>query len=174
MTTRLTPETQLYLIQSQSAPMTLIAFSGYALASALLGLSAQDREFGTLNTGIFALAVLAGVLNAALTLLVFPWLFSVVSRAYRAPTETHEVRAITAMSLMPVILMTLLSLVVGLAGPLSVLGSLLALAVFVHGLALANGTTHTAALTHTLGVFVTLLLGMTVVSVVLALVTSAL
>lgn len=174
MTTRITPETQLYLIQSQSAPITLIAFGGYALVSALLGLSAQHKDFGSLNSGLLALAVLAGILNAALTLFVFPWLFTRISRAYGAPSETNEVRAITALSLMPFLLAMLLSILLGLAGPLAVVGSLLALLVFVHGLALANGSTHSSALTHTLAVFVTLLLLMTGVSLITALIASAL
>lgn len=167
MSTHLSPDMHLYLIQSKAGPLTLAAFAGYALASAAVGLSARDPGFGSLNTGLVTLAFLAGVVNAAMSLLLFPWLFATVSRLYGAPTETSEIRAISALSLAPVIVATLLGTALG-APVLTALASLLALAVFVHGLALANGTTHTGALTHTLAVFVTLLVFLTAVALVLA------
>ncbi len=170
MSMHLSPDTQLYLIQSKAAPLTLIAFVGYALASAAVGLSARNPDFGSLNTGLATLAFLAGVVNAAMSLLVFPWLFATISRLYGAPTETSEIRAISALSLTPVILATLLGTVLGLP-VLTALASLLALGVFVHGLALANGTSHTGALTHTLAVFVSLLVLLTAVALVLAMAT---
>jgi len=168
--TRLTPDQQLYVIQSQSVPATFTAFAGYTLASLLVGLAGRQAGFGTLNTGITVLALLAGILNAALTLGLFPWLFTWISRRYGSASETHEVRAITALSLMPVIVTTLLTLLVGGVLPLALLGSVFAFAIFVHGLALANGVTHLAALRHTFAVFGTLVLALTALSVVLTLV----
>ncbi|WP_102128454.1 hypothetical protein [Deinococcus planocerae] len=167
MTTPFTPEHQLYVIQSQGTPVTLLAFAGYVLAGTLVGLSVRDPSFETLNTGLISLALLAAVVNGALTLGLFPWLFTGLSRCFGAATERHEVRAITALSLVPVILATLLSLVVGLGGPLAVLGSLVAGSVFVHGLSLANGVTFRQALRHTLVVWVVLILGIILLSAAL-------
>lgn len=168
MTTQITPEHQLYVIQSQGTPVTLLAFAGYVLAGTSVGLSVRDPSFGTLNVGVTWLALLAAVVNGALTLGLFPWLFTGLSRLFGAATERHEVRAITALSLVPVILATLLSLLVGLGGPLAVLGSLMAWGVFVHGLALANGVTFGQALRHTLVVWAVLIMGIILLSAALS------
>ncbi|GAA5533859.1 hypothetical protein [Deinococcus aluminii] len=167
MTLRATPEQQLYVIQSQGTPITLAVFAGYILASTVLGLTARDAAYGSLNTGLTVLAFLAGVVNATLALGLFPWVFTWLSRRLGAPSEVGEVRTITALSLVPVILLMLLSTLAGLTGPLAVLGSACALAVFVHGLALANGSSFTRALLHVLAVVGLLLLAFVVFSLLL-------
>lgn len=167
MTLRATPEQQLYVIQSQGTPVTLAVFAGYILASTVLGLAVHDPSYGSLNTGLTVLAFLAGVVNAALALGLFPWVFTWLSRHLGAPSEMGEVRTITALSLVPLILLTLLSTLVGLTGPLAVLGSAFSLGVFVHGLALANGCSFTRALLHVLAVFGLLLLALMVFSLLL-------
>lgn len=155
---------QLYLIQSKSNLLTLMVFGAYTLVSAYVGLEARAAGLGSLNTGLWVLSTLSGMVNASLVLLLFPVMFTWLSRRLGAETVLAEVRSISALSLVPVIVGTLLGALGGLpfwAGTACVTST----AVFAHGLGLANGTRFGAALKHTLGVWGLLLMSIVVLNV---------
>jgi len=154
---------QLYVIQSRSNLLTLVVFGAYTLVSAYVGLEARAVGLGSLNTGLWVLSTLAGVVNAGLALLVFPLVFTWLSRRLGAETVLAEVRSINALSLVPVMVGTLLGTLggapvwVGVAGVASTV-------VFAHGLGLANGTRFGEALRHTLAVWALLVLSVLVLN----------
>jgi len=150
-------ETQLYVIQNKSLALSLAVLCGAALSSMYVGLDARAAGLGSLNTGLVALSALSGLVNAGLALLVFPLIFTPLSRWFGAASEVSEVRAINALSFVPIILGTLLS-TLGAASLWAGVAGLASTAVFAYGLSLANGTGFLAGLRHTLAVWGVLLL----------------
>ncbi|AZI44393.1 hypothetical protein EHF33_16070 [Deinococcus psychrotolerans] len=154
---------QLYLIQSKSNLLTGMAFGAYTLVSVYVGLEARAAGLGSLNTGLWVLSGLSGIVNASLALLLFPLVFTWLSRRFGAETLLAEVRSISALSLMPVILGTLLG-TLGWVPLWAGVACVASTTVFAHGLSLANGTRFGAALKHTLAVWGVLLVSIVVLN----------
>ncbi|MCY1703814.1 hypothetical protein [Deinococcus sp. SL84] len=117
-----------------------------------------------------ALMVLAGVVSfsqALGSLLVFPYLFTLISRRLGATTKFDEVLGVTAIATLPTLALLIISMF-GTPGDGPVLlASVLSMGLFVYGLSQMNETPLLPTLGHTVAVWLLLILGAGVLSILL-------
>lgn len=146
------PDIHLDFLQQPPRWLLPSAFLTAALVGLISGLLGRSQAPAEYHTALVVLAVLAALVNAALTVLVYPFVFTALSRRLGAHTEQTDIRVLSTLCLLPNLLGLLLTAFthVSLFGLLSGLVSTL---IFVYGLSLANGTDMFAAFRHTLAIW---------------------
>lgn len=120
------------------------------------------------SSGLIVMAIVVSSFQAIGSLLLFPYLFTFISKRLGATSQFDEVAGVTAVSMVP----TLLLLVLGLFqtpgdGPV-LLGSLISMGLFVYGLSQMNETPLLNTLGHTVVVWLILILGAGLLTTVLS------
>lgn len=163
------PEERLYYLQNKSLLISMGTFLAMTLAGLLTGLHARQATFGDLNQGLVALSSLSAMTNAALALVVYPLLFTWLSRRLGALSDVGEIRAAAAVSLWPNIALLLMALVYPVPMSVSLIGGLISTVLFTSALGLVNGTTFWEALRHVLAVWLLMVVGLVLLSLLLGL-----
>lgn len=128
-----------------------------ALGGLIIGVMGRAQAPEAYRQALVVLALLSSVINAALAVIVFPYVFTAISRRFGAVTNIREVRALSAVSLVFTLVCLILATITGM-GVFSVLGGILSTLVFIYGLSLVNGTDVLGAARHTLAVWGVMLL----------------
>lgn len=164
----MTPEKYLDLIQSPPKWFLPVLLITAALIGVLSGVRGRVTAPADMHQALLVLAVLGSVVNAALTLLVFPYVFTFISRRFGAQTKLRDVRGMSAAVFVPTLSGLLLTTITGL-NFFAALGGLLSSAAFIYGLSMTNDTDLLAAARHTLAVWGVIILAATVIKLALQL-----
>lgn len=143
------PEQHLEFIQSPPKWFFVALLTAAILIGAAGGAAGGKTAPSDFRQGLIVLGILSSLVNATLTLGVFPYVFSFLSRRLGAKSDVREVRNISAAAFVPTLTGLLLAALTSV-NAFAAVGGLLSTAIFVYGLSLANGTDVPDALKHSL------------------------
>lgn len=146
------PEKHLEFIQSPPRWFFPALFVAALILGAISGVQGGRAAPADMRQALLILAILSSLVSAGLTLGLFPYVFSFLSRRLGARSDVREVRNISAAAFVGTLAGLLLQTLTSI-GAFAVIGGLLSTAIFVYGLSLANETDVLDALKHSLAVW---------------------